>query len=111
MALRLKMIKSQTRQGFKIVVLTGATNQLIGASNDVRIVTLRTDSMVQPGETLSALVKFGDGQLIDSGSSLFINWEPDSLTTSSGFIWFFGGTLRPGFGQNEAEAAVAQFAR
>jgi hypothetical protein len=65
--------------------------------------------MVQPGETLSALVKLGDGQLIDMSSELFVNWEPDKIGTSSAFIWWFGNpSFAQQFGQDEAEAAVAQ---
>jgi serine/threonine protein kinase len=92
----------------KTVVLTRATNELIDASNEVRTVTVFSDSMVQPGESISALVKRGDGQIGNAHSMLFINWQPDGTRTSCSFSWFFGGVLGQGFGRVEAEAAVAQ---
>ena len=92
----------------KTVVLTRATNQLIDVSNEVLTVTVFSDSMVQPGETISALVKRGDGQIGNAHSMLFINWQPDGTRTSCSFSWFFGGVLGQGFGRVEAEAAVAQ---
>jgi len=93
----------------KTAVLTRATNQLVGASDVIRTVTVWTDTMVQPGETLSALVKLGDGQLIDMSSELFINWEPNKIGTSTVFTWWFGSpSFAQRFGRNEAEAAVAQ---
>jgi hypothetical protein len=93
---------------FKTVTLTRATNQLVGASGEVRTVGVWTDSTIHPGETLSALVKQANGQLVDKGSTLFVNWQPDRMTTSSCFIWWFGGGYTPGFGHDEAEAAVTQ---
>jgi hypothetical protein len=93
----------------KVIVLTRATNQLVGTSDVIQTVTAWTDTMVQPGETLSALVKLGDGQLIDMSSELFINWEPEKIGASSVFTWWFGNpNFAKNFGQTEAEAAVAQ---
>jgi|GEM_PF-897183 len=92
----------------KTIVLTRATNELIDASNEVRTVTVFSDSMIQPGETVSALVKRGDGQIGNAHSMLFINWQPDGTGTSCSFSWFFGGVLGQGFGQAEAETAVTQ---
>jgi hypothetical protein len=53
-------------------------------------------------------VKQADGQLVDQVSTLSVNWQPDRMTTYSGFTWWFGGGYTPGFGQAEAEAAVTQ---
>ena len=92
----------------KTIVLTRATNELIDASNEVRTVTVFSDSMIQPGETVSALVKRGDGQIGNAHSMLFINWQPAGTGTSCSFSWFFGGVLGQGFGQAEAETAVTQ---
>jgi hypothetical protein len=104
-----QMNKNANMPAVKTVVLARATNQLVGESKDVRTVTLWSDSMVQPGETLLALVKLGDGQLIDMGSELFVNWEPDKIGTSCAFTWWFGNpSFAQQFGQDDAEAAVAQ---
>jgi hypothetical protein len=103
------MTKPDKMPAVKTVVLARATNQLVGTANDIRTVTLWTDSMVQPGETLSALVKLDDGQLIDMSSELFINWEPDKIGTSTAFTWWFGSpSFAERFGQTEAEAVIAQ---
>jgi len=104
-----KLDLDDQRLAIKTLMLARATNQLVGASDIIRTVTVWTDTTVQPGETLSAFVKIGDGQLIDMSSELFINWEPDKMGTSSVFTWWFGNpNFTEQFGQNEAEAAVAQ---
>lgn len=92
----------------KTIVLTRATNQIVGTSGDTRTVTVWTDSTVLSGESLSAWAADGDGQRRKANAMLFTHWKPDSVRTSVGFSWYFGGGLGPDFGQDEAEAALAQ---
>ncbi len=93
----------------KAIVLQRATNQLIDASNDVRTVTVWSDSYLEPGETISHLVKRGDNDVKKVGTGLtFLEWSPDGASLRSVFNWYFGGTMEAGFGDAEANAAVAQ---
>ncbi len=92
----------------KTIVLTRATNQMVGTSEETRTVTVWTDSTIQPGEALSALVKGSDGEIRDTRTTLFTHWQPDSVRTSVALIWYLGGMLGQGFGNDEAEAASAQ---
>ena len=93
----------------KAIVLQRATNQLIDASNDVRTVTVWSDSYLEPGETISHLVKRGDNDVKKVGTGLtFLEWSPDGALLRSVFNWYFGGTMEAGFGDAEANAAVAQ---
>ena len=104
-----KNTRSLALPAVKTVVLARATNQLVGTSDVIRTVTAWTDTTLQPGETLSALVKLGDGQLIDQSSQLFVNWAPDKFGTSCAFTWWFGNpNFARQFGLAEADAAVGQ---
>jgi len=88
----------------KTIVLTRATNQLIGVAKDLPTVTIWSDTLLFPGETLRALDKLPDGQGEDANSILFTRCERDKVTTSSSFSW----SLKYGFDKAEAEFAVAQ---
>ncbi len=93
----------------KTIVLTRATNQMVGTSGETRTVTVWTDSPLQPGETLSALVMGSDGQVRQANTAVFTHWQPDSVRTSVLLSWYFGGSLGHGFGMEDAEAALTQF--
>ena len=92
----------------KTIVLVRATNNWIHATNNNGIVTLWTDSEMQPGETLLVLVKREDIGLRTNRSMIFVRQRSDTTTFSTSFNWYFGGTMGPDFGQTEAEAAAAQ---
>src|ERR1035438_4241667 len=92
----------------KTLSLTRATNEWVGTSKDLQSVGVWTDTMVEPGETLLALVKRPDGSLADAQSMLFIQWQPDGVRTSASLSWFFGGLYSEGIGAGEAQAAVRQ---
>jgi serine/threonine protein kinase len=87
----------------KTIVLTRATNQLIGTAGDTRTITIWTDTLLFPSEKLRALVKLPDGQITDANSLFFTRCERNKVTTSSSFTWF----LKDGFDEAEAGAAVA----
>jgi hypothetical protein len=92
----------------KTVLLTRATNQLINASENVRTMSVWTDSTLNPSETIAAFVKRGDGTVSPANSLCFVHWQPDHVSTSVSLSWYFGGSLGKGLGQAEAEAAAAQ---
>jgi hypothetical protein len=106
--IRYKLVQSgggpQITLPTKTIMLTGATNQLSGASNDVWIVTVWTESILFPGEELQSKQRLPDGQNLHSMDALFITTAQGKTGTTCGFTWFFRG----GFGKEEAEAAVAQ---
>ncbi|MCX6925684.1 MAG: hypothetical protein NT154_21105 [Verrucomicrobia bacterium] len=88
----------------KTVVLTCATNQLVGDSGDVRTVTVWSETPVLPGEILQAKQRLIDGEMATASSSLHVQRTAYGTATSSGFTWFFRDT----FSQDEAQAAVDQ---
>jgi len=92
----------------KTIVLVRATNNWINVTNNNGVVTLWTDSEMQPGETLLVLVKREDIGLRTNRSMIFVRQRSDTTTFSTSFNWYFGGTMGPDFGQTEAEAAAAQ---
>jgi serine/threonine protein kinase len=92
----------------KTVMLTRATNQWVGTGKETSSMGLWTDTTVNPGETLLALVKKPDGSLTDAHSLQFIQWQPDGVKTSTSLSWFFGGNWSAGFGESEAEVALSQ---
>jgi len=88
----------------KTIMLAGATNQLVGASNDVRTVTVWTDSTLSPDEMVLARQTLADGRNLNSMTDLFVVESQGKVGTSCGFSWFFSNA----FGKAEADAAVAQ---
>ena len=88
----------------KTIVLTRATNQMVGESGDVRTVGVWSDNYLQPGEALRVRVKTQEGEMQDTPASLFVQCQQGKVSTSSVFTWFLKGA----FGEKEAEAAVAQ---
>jgi serine/threonine protein kinase len=93
----------------KTIVLTRPGNQKIEGSNDIYIVSMWTDSYLEPGEAISALVKQRTNKLHTGPTTLsFINWQPDNTHISSAFNWFFGGGMGLRFGSEEAQAAIDQ---
>ena len=92
----------------KTLSLTRATNQWVGTSRDLQSVDVWTDTTVDPGETLLALVKRPDGSLAEAQPCCLSNWQPNGVRTSASLSWFFGGIYSAGFGEGEAQAAVRQ---
>ena len=90
----------------KTIVLTRATNQLVGTTSDTRTVDVWSDTIFFPGEKIHALVKRADGQITDAQSLLFTMWSQGKVGTSTSFSWFFKD--EDGFGAIEAEAATTQ---
>jgi serine/threonine protein kinase len=88
----------------KTVVLTDATNELLNASNNLRIVRVRTDSTLIPGECLLGMTQMLDGQIVDHPNSFFINRRAGSIQTST----YFGWTLPDSFSLDDYEAAATQ---
>ncbi len=92
----------------KTVVLTRATNYWLGDSQEVQDVGVWTDTTVEPGEALLALVKHPDGSLEEARTLLFVRWQPDGVATSTALSWFFGSRDTPGFEETAAEGAATQ---
>ena len=106
--IRYKLVQNggvpQTTLPIKTIMLTRATNQLIGASNDVRTVTVWTDTTIFPGEVVRGKQRLPDGRIQDISPFLAITRSLGSFGTSCGFTWVFTGA----FGDAEAKAAVDQ---
>jgi serine/threonine protein kinase len=92
----------------KTLVLTRATNNWVGDSQDVQNVGVWSDTTLDPGEALLALVKGPDGTMEDARALQFVQWQPDRVRTSTSLSWFFGKLYTPGFGESEAETAADQ---
>jgi hypothetical protein len=92
----------------KTLVLTRATNQWVGATNEVQTVGVWTDAAVGPGEAIQTLVKYPDRPLAEAQSSLFVQWQSGVASYSSSLSWFVGRNWSPGFGEDEAQAAANQ---
>ena len=90
----------------KTIVLTRATNRLVGTNTDTRTVDVWSDTTVLPDEKLRALVKRTDGQITGANSQLFTMWNPGGVSSSTSFSWFF--KEEDGFGATEAETATSQ---
>ncbi len=92
----------------KTVVLTRATNTWVGDSKETQNVEAWTDTTLEPGEALLAMVKRPDGSLEEARTLQFVQWQPDGVKTSVALSWFFGKLSTPGFGEGDAEAAATQ---
>ena len=88
----------------KTVVLTGATNELVNATNNLRYVRVRTDSTLFPGETLTGMSQLLDGQIVDTSTSFFISRRLNTVQTSSYFSW----SLPESFTSEDSEFAATQ---
>ena len=99
-----RLPQGQTAPAVKTIVLTRATNQLTGASNHVRTVSVWTDTTLFPGESLRAKVKLSDGRIEEAHSILFTMCSPERARTSCSLSWFLEGA----FENEEAEAALNQ---
>ncbi len=92
-------------QPAKTVLLIGATNELLNAANNLRLVRVHTDTTLFPGETLVALTTLPDGRTVEDGNtSFFIHRRADSVGTSS----YFGWSLPDSFSLKDFEAAATQ---
>jgi tRNA A-37 threonylcarbamoyl transferase component Bud32 len=88
----------------KTITFTGATNQLIDATNNIRVISVHTPSTLFPDETLTASAKHPDGQSTPINPYLFITAGPKGFSTSTYFSWF----LPTSFDEGDAESALTQ---
>jgi hypothetical protein len=88
----------------KVVMLTGATNELIGEAKQLRAVRVHTDATLFPGETLIGLMKLPDGRMGGTTTSFSIQRRLEHVETSSYFSWVFPESFSP----DDFEAAAAQ---
>jgi serine/threonine protein kinase len=90
----------------KTIVLTRATNQLVGTTSDTRTVSVWSDSTLLPGEKFRQITRRPDGETMGAVASLFSRYKSGKAGTSTVFTWWF--KEEEGFGEAEAEAATAQ---
>ena len=90
----------------KTIMLTRATNQLVGTTSDRRTVNVWSDSTLLPGEKLRQITRLPDGEAVVGDASLFLLYRAGEVGTSTSFSWWFKEA--DGFGAAEAEAATAQ---
>jgi serine/threonine protein kinase/type II secretory pathway pseudopilin PulG len=90
----------------KTIMLTRATNQLVGTTSDTRTVGVWSDTTVLPGEKFRQITRLPDGETTGADASLFSRSKAGKLSTSTSFIWWF--REGDGFGAAEADAATAQ---
>ena len=90
----------------KTIMLTRATNQLVGTTSDTRTVGVWSDTTVLPGEKFRQITRLPDGETTGADAPLFSRSKAGKLSTSTSFTWWF--KEEDGFGAAEAEAATAQ---
>ncbi len=90
----------------KTIMLTRATNRLVGETTDTRTVDVWSDSALLPGEKFRQITRQPDGEIVATVASLFARAKAGKVGTSTSFTWWFKEA--DGFGALEAEAATAQ---
>jgi hypothetical protein len=106
---RYKLVQNGTPQivlPTKTIILTRATNQLVGTTTDTRTVGVWSDSTLLSGEKLRQITRLPDGETVGGDASLFLRYKSGRVGTSTSFTWWF--KEEDGFGAAEAEAATAQ---
>lgn len=88
----------------KTIVLSRATNSIVGETTNVWSVLVISDTRLQPNENLRAIVVTQAGEISTAMSSRHTKWRETGVTTSTAMFWIF----KDGFGADEAQAAVAQ---
>jgi tRNA A-37 threonylcarbamoyl transferase component Bud32 len=90
----------------KTIVLTRATNQLVGASSNHWTVDVWSYSTLLPGEKFREVTRKPDGETVGTDASFFARSKSGTVDTSTSFTWWFEED--EGFGATEAAAAAAQ---
>ena len=90
----------------KVIVLTRATNNLVGTTKDTRTVGVWSDSLLLPGESLKASSERTSAGALTDYSSFYVMNQNGKAKTSTGLTWFF--QENDGFGASEADEATAQ---
>jgi len=107
--IRYKLVQNsspQIAQPIKTIILTRATNRLVGTTTDTRTVQVWSDSTLLPGEKLRVLTRLPDGETVGGDAEVFLRYKAGHAGTSTSFSWWF--KEEDGFGAAEAEAATAQ---
>ena len=107
--IRYKLVQNSASQialPTKTIILTRATNSLVGNTTDTRTVQVWSDSTLLPGEKLRLLTQLPDGETAGGDANVFLRYKSGSAGTSTSFSWWF--KEEDGFGAAEAEAATAQ---
>jgi hypothetical protein len=104
-----KASKNETKEDnktlqVKTIMLTRATNQLVGTTGNVRSVDVWTDTTMNSDEKILTLIKTVDGQMRPATTFLATSSEGNRFGTTSCFNWTFSDS----FGQLEADTAVSQ---
>ncbi len=103
--------EASTNEPFtKTVIFARATNQVIGESGHTWAAGIWSDTLLQPGETISARVRQDNEPMSETGchSMLFIHSQPQKVGTSASLGWYFGEVWRKDFGEREAKDAAVQ---
>lgn len=70
------------------VVLTGATNEIRGEQNEIRTISVRTETQLLPGEQLIALRRNPDGRTEPASVSFSVRRRRDVFSTTTFLTWF-----------------------
>ncbi len=89
------------------IVLTGATNEIRGEQNEIRTVSVRTDTQLLPGEQLIALRLNPDGRSEPGSVSFSVHRRRDSFSTTTFLTWFVPDSFSPAL----MEQAASQIRR
>ncbi len=89
-----------------VIVLTRATNNLVGTTTDTRTVGVWSDSLLLPGESLNASSERTGAGTQTEGSYFSVMNQKGTEKTTAGFSWFF--REKDGFGATEADEATSQ---
>ncbi len=94
----------------RTIVFSRATNQPVGESGNTWTVNAWSDTLLQPGEMLSAWVRQDGEPLTENGclSQYFFASQPNKEGMSVALCWYFGAIYHTNFALPEAEAAAAQ---
>ena len=90
----------------KTIMLTRATNQLVGTTTDTRTVGVWSEATLLPGEKFHQITRLPDGETVNTIASVFSRYKAGKVGSSTSFTWWFKEA--DGFGATEAEAATAQ---
>ncbi len=102
-SIRYKLVESAPA---KTIVLTRATNNLVGTTTNTRTVGVWSDSLLLPGESFEvSSERTGVGRQTDN-AYFSVNNTAGEVRTKTTFSWFF--LEKDGFGAAEADEATSQ---
>jgi len=90
----------------KTIMLTRATNRLVGTNTDTRSVDVWSETTMFPGERFRVIGSRPDGETDSDDAALFTTVRSGKVGTSTVFTWIF--KEEDGFGAAEVESATAQ---